>query len=120
MTHYLIQVAYTPESWKTQVQSQENVVERISPMVDSLGGKIDTTYYAFGEYDLIALAEFPNDEAAAAFALAATAGGALKAIKTTPLMTVEQGQRAMKTAAEVGARYRPPLAQETVRETVRR
>src|SRR5579864_3836980 len=79
---------YTPESWKTQVQSQANVSDRIRPMVDALNGKIETIYYAFGEYDLIAIAEFPNDEAAAAFALAATAGGACKTFKTTPLMSV--------------------------------
>jgi uncharacterized protein with GYD domain len=120
MTHYLIQVAYTPESWKTQVQSQEDVAERIRPMMDSLGGKIGTIFYAFGEYDLIALAEFPNDEAAAAFSLAANAGGAVKGIKTTPLMTVEQGRRAMKAAAEAGSRYRAPIGTGTMRETVPR
>ncbi len=46
-------------------------------------------YYAFGEYDLVAVLEFPDLEfpdnvSASAFSLAAAAGGAVKAIKTTP------------------------------------
>jgi hypothetical protein len=43
----------------------------------------------------------------AAFALAAAAGGALKAVKTTPLMTIEEGIEAMRKASGTG--YRPPV-----------
>jgi hypothetical protein len=42
----------------------------------------------------------------AAFALAATAAGAVKALKTTPLMTIEEGIEAMRKASGTG--YRPP------------
>ena len=41
-----------------------------------------------------------------AFAMAAAAGGGVKAVKTTPLMTAEEGVTAMKKAAGCG--YRPP------------
>ena len=41
-----------------------------------------------------------------AFAVAAAAGGAVKAIKTTPLMSVEEGMSMLKKAAESG--YKPP------------
>ena len=40
-------------------------------------------------------------------ALAITAGGALKAGKTSALMTGEQGVEAMKKAANVAKTYRP-------------
>jgi hypothetical protein len=43
---------------------------------------------------------------AAAFSLAVSAGGAVKAIKTIPLLTIEEGIAAMQKAA--GAGYRPP------------
>ena len=48
----------------------------------------------------------PRNVEAAAFSLAATAGGAVKSIKTTPLLTMEEGMEAMKKAASSG--YQPP------------
>jgi len=65
-------------------------------------------YYCFGEYDAVAIAEFPSNDAAAAFSLAATAGGAIKAVKTTPLMTIEDGLSAMRKASEASTAYRAP------------
>jgi len=34
-------------------------------LVDSLGGEIHETYLTMGEYDLVTVSEFPDDEAAA-------------------------------------------------------
>jgi uncharacterized protein with GYD domain len=50
--------------------------------------------------------EMPDNVSMAAFALAAAAGGAVKAVKTTPLMTIEEGIEAMRKASGTG--YRPP------------
>lgn len=102
MPHYLLQVAYTPESWATQAKNPGNRREAVRPAVEKLGGKIEGFWYAFGKYDVVAIVDMPNNVAAAAFAIAATAGGALKAFKTTPLMTVEEGVEAMKKAPDAG------------------
>ena len=110
MANYLFQVSYTSESWALQVSQQPNVVDRISPLVEKCGGSIRSCFYALGDYDLILLADFPTAEAAVAFSLGATAGGAVKTIKTTELLTVEQGMSAMRTAAEARSVYTPPLA----------
>ena len=48
----------------------------------------------------------PDNVAMAAFSLAAAAGGALRSIKTTPLLDTTEGLGAMKRAAQAG--YRPP------------
>ena len=109
MAQYLIEVAYTPDSWAHQVRQQGNVLERIQPLVDACGGRIESLFYAFGEHDLVGLIDFPSPEDAAAFSLAATAGGSVKSFKTTPLMTVEQGIAAMHRANEASSRYRPPV-----------
>ena len=50
--------------------------------------------------------ELPDNISAAAFAMAAMAGGSVRAVKTTPLLTVDEGIQAMHTASELG--YRPP------------
>ncbi len=66
--------------------------------------------YAFGDYDVIALVEAPDNVSVAALSLAVTASGALTAIKTTPLMTVEEGMAAMRKGATASPGYRPPGA----------
>jgi len=109
MAQYLMEVAYTLESWAKQVRDQANVLERIQPMLDHCGGRADSCFYAFGDYDLVLIADFSSPEGAAAFSLAATAGGAVKTLKTTPLLTVEQGITAMARADEAGKRYTPPV-----------
>lgn len=109
MAQYLVEVAYTPESWAHQVRQQGNVLDRIQPMVEACGGRIDSLFYAFGDYDLVGLADFPSPEEAAAFSLAATAGGAVRTFRTTPLLTVEQGLTAMRRADEASRRYQPPV-----------
>jgi hypothetical protein len=50
--------------------------------------------------------EMPENTDAAAFAMAVAAGGAAKAFKTTPLLSVEEGVEAMRKAQ--GAGYRRP------------
>lgn len=109
MAQFLFQVAYTSESWKTQVRDQGNVLDRIQPLLRSCNGRVDSCFYAFGDYDLVLLADFPSAEEAAAFSLAATAGGSVKSIKTTPLLTIEQGLTAMRRASEAGRDYVPPV-----------
>jgi hypothetical protein len=47
----------------------------------------------------------PDNVSAAAFALAIAAGGACKNVKTTPLLTAEEGIKAMKKAG--GSGYKP-------------
>jgi len=106
MAYYLVQVAYTPEAWAAQVKNPQNRLEAMRPIFQKLGGDIESFWYAFGEYDVVGVGQFPDNVSAAALSLAASAGGAVKAIKTTPLMTVEEGIAAMKKAAEAG--YRPP------------
>lgn len=105
MARYLYQLAYTAENWAAQLKNPENRIEKVRPSVEQLGGKIIDAYYAFGEYDIVVILDFPDNTAAAAFALAVASGGAAKAAKTTPLMTIEEGMEAMRKGA--GSTYTP-------------
>jgi uncharacterized protein with GYD domain len=102
----MFQVSYTGEGWGAQIRNPGNRLEAIRPALESLGGKIESFYLAFGEYDVVAIAEFPDNASVAAFSVAASAGGAIKSIKTTPLMTLDEGREMLTKAA--GAGYRPP------------
>jgi hypothetical protein len=57
-------------------------------------------------YDVLSIAEFPDDVSCATVVVAFAAGGALKAAKTTPLLTIEEGLQALENAR--GAPYQPP------------
>ena len=106
MPHYLIQVAYTPEAWATLVKKPQNRIDAVRPVVEQAGGKIEAAYLAFGKYDVVVMVDMPDNVSAAAFAIDVSAGGAVKAIRTTPLMTWEEGIAAMKKAGQIS--YKPP------------
>ena len=56
-------------------------------------------YFAFGEHDAFAVADLPDNESAAAFALAVSeAGGA--SVRTLVLLTPEEVDAAAKRAVE--------------------
>ena len=106
MPQYLLQVAYTPEAWASLIKSPHNRLEAVRPAVEKLSGKIETGWFCFGDYDLVAVLDMPDNVSAAAFSLAASAGGSVRAIKTTPLLSTDEGVETMKKAATAG--YKPP------------
>ena len=72
-------------------------------MVKTVGGKLESFHFAFGDRDAIVLVELPDDEAAAAVALIVNSAGGATA-KTTVLLTPKQVDEAANRAVE----YRPP------------
>ncbi len=104
MPRYLQQVAYTNEGWQALIRTPQNRIEAVRPSVERLGGKIETAYFAFGEYDVVLIVEFPDNVSAAAIAMAFAGGGACKAVKTTPLLTTAEALEALKKAGTSGYR----------------
>jgi uncharacterized protein with GYD domain len=108
MALFMYQATYTPESWAAQLKNPQNRIETVSrAMCEAIGGKFIGAWYSFGEYDAVIIIEAPSAEGMASVALALSAGGALKASKTTALMTGAEGVASMKKAAELAKSYRP-------------
>ncbi len=108
MPLYMYQAAYTPESWAAQIKNPQNRVETVARKVcKAAGGKLVGGWLCFGDYDLVIIVDAPNNQSMAAIALAAGAGGAFKASKTTVLMTAKDGVGALKKAQEVAKAYKP-------------
>jgi uncharacterized protein with GYD domain len=105
MPHFLHQVAYSREGWQAIISNPQDRVEAVRPAIEKLGGKIETAWFAFGDYDVVVISEMPNNVSAAAIAMAFAAGGACKAVQTTPLLSTAEAVEAMKKAKESG--YRP-------------
>ena len=103
MPYYLQQIAYSIEGWKALIKKPQNRIEAVRPAIEKLGGKIDGAWFTFGDYDIVLIVQMPGNVDAGAIAIAFAAGGACKAVKTTPLLTVDEAVEAMKKAA--GSEY---------------
>ena len=107
MPKFLIEASYTAEGLrgltKDKASGRKTAVEAA---LSGLGGKLECLYFAFGAADVYVVYECPDNVSAAAFAIAASAGGAVREFKTTPLMDSADGVKAMKKAGSSG--YEPP------------
>ena len=115
MSKYLVQVGYTPEAWAAMSREPQNVIERVRPSAQALGGTIESLFFCFGDYDLVGVVDFPDNRAAAAWSMTLSSGGDVRAFKTTTLLTVEEGLHALDQAsaaahahAHAHAHHRPP------------
>jgi len=105
MATFLLQCAYTPEAVSALVAKPQNRTNVIKRAVESVAGKLTGVWMSFGDYDVVVVAEFANNINAAALALAVTAGGSLRSVKTTPLLSINDACAALRKAGK--AAYKP-------------
>jgi uncharacterized protein with GYD domain len=102
MPHYCHQVSYTKEAWALLMADPQDRLDVVRVPIEKLGGKLQTAYFAFGPFDVIAITEMPDNVSAAAIAIAFAAGGAVANVQTTPLMTAAEAIEAMRKAGTCG------------------
>jgi uncharacterized protein with GYD domain len=104
MPKYLIEASYTTEGVKG-IQSGGGSARRdaVNAAVESVGGRLESFHFGFGESDAYVIAELPDNQTAAAVALSVNAVGAAVA-KTTVLLTPEE----VDAAAQMDVGYRAP------------
>lgn len=104
MPKYLLEVSYTADGAKGLMKDGGSKrVAAARTLIQSLGGKLESLYFAFGETDVIAIADMPDSAAAAASSLALASSGAAKS-KVTVLLTPEEIDQAVKKSVS----YTPP------------
>ena len=108
MPTYMIQGSYGIEGLSAIVKEPQNRIQAIKPAVENLGGKLINAYFCFGDYDFVLIVELPDNISAVGISMAFGAGGAVKSIKTTPLLSATETMEAMKKASAAG--YRPATA----------
>jgi uncharacterized protein with GYD domain len=81
-----------------------------SRRVEGFGGKLHSYYIAFGEFDGVAICEFPNNTAAAACSMSVAATGGFSRFETTTLLTAKEAEAAMTQANKTKTEYKPPHA----------
>lgn len=75
----------------------------VEALAESVGAKVESVYYAFGDTDVYVVIDAPDNVTVAAAALVASASGAVTA-KTTVLLTPEEIDEAAKKTPQ----FRPP------------
>ena len=110
MPFYLFQGRYTPAALKAMVDKPQDREAAARPLVEAVGGKLHHVFFCFGQEDVIALIEAPDDTAMAACAMIIGGSGAFGGGATTKLMTSAEAQKAMTSAQKARGSYKPAAA----------
>ena len=106
MPKYLFQAKYTTEGIHGLVRdSASGRRADVQAAVKALGGNVEAFYYAFGDDDVVTIVDLPDNIKAMALGLTTTGSGAVR-VRTTPLLTVEDVDKAL----EIKTQYRAPGA----------
>ena len=88
MATYISLVNYTEQGIKSIKESPRRV-DGVRMLAEKLDGKMGDLYLTMGAYDIVAISEFPDAEAAAKFALAL---GSMGNVRTTTLQAFDEAQ----------------------------
>src|SRR5579863_2044110 len=104
MPKFLFQGAYIGEGLQgLATEGGTPRVEAARQLFGSLGGTLESFYFAFGPDNLVVICDLPDNVSAAAFSLAINNTGKARGY-VTPLLTPEEMDQATKKSPE----YRAP------------
>jgi len=104
MPKYLVVASYTAEGAKGLLKDGGSKRRQAADTaLRSVGGKVESFFFAFGENDVYAVVDAPDNVSIAAASLAIGASGAVQT-KTVVLLTAEEVDQATKKATS----YTPP------------
>lgn len=104
MSSYLVIASYTSEGVKGVLKSGGTArADAVKKAVKALGGKMQSFHFAFGSEDVYAIADLPDNIAAAALGLAVSSTG-LVSVKTVVLLSPAE----IDEAAKRQVAYTPP------------
>ena len=99
MPKYLFSGSYTTEGIKGLLKEGGSARrDAVKKLIESLGGTIESLYFAFGGDDFFIIADVPDNVKAAAGTLIANASEATS-VKTTVLLTPEEIDQVSKISA---------------------
>jgi uncharacterized protein with GYD domain len=101
---FLVKASYSMDGTKG-VRSAGGTSRReaVAKLAESLGGSLESFYFAFGETDAYVVLDVPDNKSAAAASIAVNASGAATS-EVIVLLTPEE----IDEAAKISVDYRPP------------
>ena len=104
MPKYLFSISYSVEGMKgVSKEGGSKRREAANQLINSVGGKLESFYFAFGDSDVYVIADLPDQVSAAALVAIVNSSGTTVG-KTTVLLTPEEIDQAVKKTPQ----YRPP------------
>ena len=106
MPKYLVTARYSAQGAQGVIKGGGGTarVEAVRQLVESVGGTVESLYFAFGGTDVYITLDAPDNAAVAAVAMTVGASGALSAIETIVLLTPQE----VDEAARRSVNYRAP------------
>ena len=104
MPKFLIEASYTLDGVKgVQQAGGSSRRDAVAALAESVGGRLESFYFAFGDHDAYVVVDLPDNESAAAVALTVNAAGGAT-VRTVLLLTPEE----VDAAAKRSVGYRAP------------
>ena len=106
MGKYLFRASLSPEG-VAGVLAEGGTARRdvVRSAIETLGGTLESFYFAFGDDDVVGIMDMPDNESAAALAMEVSSSGRVE-VRTTVLLTPEELDR----AAQLKSGWRAPGA----------
>ena len=109
MAYYLYQWTYKDIAIKAMHETPQDRPAQLRKAVEAFNGKLHQFFYALGNYDGVAIVEFPDNESCAACSLTLTGAGSNTTLTTTVLLSPDEGYRAMQKANMTSTGYQTPV-----------
>lgn len=107
MSFYLLKASYSTDAIKAMVAEPQDREAAARQIIEALGGKLHHFFFAFGDSDVVAIIEAPDDTVMAAGSMIVSASGSIASASTTKLLTMSEAMEAMAKAGAAAAAYRP-------------
>ena len=108
MPKYVVLFSIKDEALARFIENPEDRRGHWSKLAEAAGGKLESYYWMFGQYDGLAIFEVPDSATMASVALAVTSGGALKHVETHELIGADDLVEILRKAQTLRPSYRPP------------
>ena len=110
MPKYVIFFGITSDALARFIDRPEDRRGPVRAIAEAVGGRLDSYYWMFGQYDGMAIFDLPDSASAAALALAAASTGAFRLFETHELLEADQLVSILERAQQARPTYRPPGA----------
>ena len=92
MSFFCHQVSYTTDARNRLLHDPLDRFEAIRNPIEKLGGKLQSSFFTLGPFDVLVISEFTDDVSPAAISVAFSQGGAIASIHTFPLLPLAEAR----------------------------
>jgi len=117
MSFFCHQVSYTTDARNRLLHDPHDRFEAIRTPIENLGGRLQSSFFALGPFDVLVISEFPDEVSPAAISVAFSQGGAIANIRTFPLLPLAEARDLQSVSAPP---RQPPLSASALAATAGR